>query len=356
MSEDADPESKTEDPTEKRLRDAEEKGNIARSQEIGHWFTFLAAIIGLWMLSDPVTRQLVASNLVFFEAPHRIDMNAPNLTRVAMDMAVSISAVLLPLLGLFALFGLIGNVVQNPPQISAERLMPKFDKINPFSGFKRIFSAASVVEFIKNIVKICVIGALLTYLILPELDSLETLVALDVSMMLSYTMRIVFKLVGAMLAIMFVVSVGDYLYQRYNYIKKLRMTKQELKDEYKESEGDPHIKARLRQLRMQRVRQRMMTAVPEASVVVTNPTHYAVALKYELGKMDAPTVTAKGADLIAKRIREIATEHEVPIVENVTLARALFLVEIDDPIPVEHYKAVAEVISYVMKLKNGGNG
>ncbi len=354
MSEDADPESKTEEPTEKRLRDAEEKGNIARSQEIGHWFTFLAAIIGIWMLSEPVARRLLSSNLVFFEAPHRIDMNGPHLTRLAMDLMLSISMVLLPLLALFAIFGLIGNVVQNPPQVSVERIMPKFDKLNPLNGLKRMFSAASVVEFVKNIIKICVIGALLTYLILPELDTLETLIALDLSNMLSYTMRIVFKLVGAMLAIMFVVSVGDYLYQRYNYMKNLRMTKQELKDEYKESEGDPHIKARLRQLRMQRVRQRMMSAVPEASVVVTNPTHFAVALKYELGQMDAPVVTAKGADLIAKRIREIATEHEVPIVENVSLARALYLVEIDHPIPVEHYKAVADVISYVMKLKGEG--
>jgi flagellar biosynthetic protein FlhB len=352
MSEDADPESKTEDPTEKRLRDAAEKGQIARSQEIGHWFTFLAALIAMWMLGDALARRYAASVTVFFEAPHRIPMDASHLTSVAMDMVVTLSLVLLPILGLFAIFGLVGNFAQNPPQLSVERLIPKFDKLNPLTGLKRLFSASTVVEFVKNLIKISVIGILLTYLIIPELDTLETLVALDVTQMLPHTMRIVFKLVGAMLAIMFVVSIADYLYQRYNFMKQLRMTKQELKDEYKESEGDPHIKARLRQLRMQRVRQRMMQAVPEASVVVTNPTHYAVALKYELGKMEAPIVTAKGADLIAKRIREIATEHEVPIVENVALARALFLVEIDDPIPVEHYKTVADVISYVMKLKD----
>lgn len=352
MSEDADPESKTEDPSEKRLRDAEEKGNIARSQEIGHWFTFMAAMIGMYMLGDALVRRFTGSTTVFFQAPHKIPMDPAHITRLAMDMMIDISAVLLPILGLFAVFGLAGSLIQNPLHFSPDKLMPDINKLNPLTGLKRITSVATLVEFVKNIIKITVIGVLLTYLILPELDSLETLVALDISLMLPHTMRIVFKLLGAMLIIVFLVAVADYLYQRYNHMKQLRMTKQELKDEYKESEGDPHIKARLRQLRMQRVRQRMMAAVPEASVVVTNPTHYAVALKYEIGKMDAPVVVAKGADLIAKRIRELATEHEVPIVENVPLARALFLVEIDDPIPVEHYKAVADVISYVMKLKD----
>ena len=351
MSEDADPESKTEEPSEKRLREAEEKGNIAKSQEIGHWFVFLAAMLGMWMLADNLSRSFIRGSVVFFEQPHRIGIDPSNLLRLTLDTALTIGGALAPILGLFALFGLAGNAVQNPPKASLERIIPKLDKINPMSGFKRIFSVSSAVEFIKNLIKIGMIGALLAYLIIPELDSLEALIALDITVILPHTARIVFKLLGALMAIMFVVAMADYLYQRYNYMKNLRMTRQELKDEYKESEGDPQIKARLRQIRMQRVRTRMMASVPEASVVVTNPTHYAVALKYEIGKMDAPIVTAKGADLIAKRIREIATENKVPLVENPPLARALFLVEIDDPIPVEHYKAVADVISYVMKLK-----
>jgi len=355
MSEDADPESKTEEPSEKRLREAEEKGNIAKSQEIGHWFIFMAAVLGMWMLIDNLARSFVRGNVVFFEQPHRISTDPSNLLRLILDTAFTVGGALAPILGLFALFGLAGNAVQNPPKVSLERIMPKLDKINPMSGFKRIFSMSSAVEFIKNLIKIGLIGALLAYLIIPELDSLEALIALDLTVILPHTERIVLRLLGALMAVMFVVAIGDYLYQRFNYMKNLRMTRQELKDEYKETEGDPQIKARLRQIRMQRVRTRMMASVPEASVVVTNPTHYAVALKYEIGKMDAPIVTAKGADLIAKRIREIATENKVPLVENPPLARALFLVEIDDPIPVEHYKAVADVISFVMKLKGEGS-
>lgn len=353
MSEDADPESKTEDPSDKRLRDAAEKGSVARSQEIGHWFIFMAAMLAAWMLGDLLLRRFYSGTLFFFEAPHRVPIDPSHLTNLMIDLSIGLGAAMMPILGLFGIFGLAGNILQNPPQFSAERLMPNADKINPLNGFKRIFSVSTMVEFVKNLAKIVIIGALLTYLIMPELDSLETLVDLDLAVMMPFTMRIVLKLLGGLLAIMFVVAVGDYLYQRYSFMKSLRMTKQELKDEHKESEGDPMIKARLRQIRMQRVRRRMMAAVPEASVVVTNPTHFAVALKYELGKMDAPVVTAKGADLIAKRIREIANEHKVPIVENPPLARALYLVELDDPIPVEHYKAVADVISYVMKLKDG---
>lgn len=353
MAEDADPESKTEDPSEKRLRDAADKGNIAKSQEIGHWFIFMAAMLAAWMLGDTLLRKLYAGTIVFIEAPHRVPIDASHLTNLVVDLTLGLGAAMMPILGLFAVFGLAGSVIQNPPHFSAEKLVPNFAKLNPLTGLARMFSLPTIVEFVKNLAKIIMIGALLTYLILPELDSLEALVELDLAIMMPFTMRIVLKLLGALLAIMFVVALADYLYQRYNFMKNLRMTRQELKDEHKESEGDPMIKARLRQIRMQRVRRRMMAAVPEASVVVTNPTHFAVALKYELGKMDAPVVTAKGGDLIAKRIREIAVEHKVPIVENPPLARALFLVEVDDPIPVEHYKAVADVISYVMKLKDG---
>lgn len=353
MSEDTDPDSKTEEPTQKRITEAEKKGNIARSQEFNHWFIFLAASIAMWMLSDLMTRQVVGSTLVFFEQPHRIPVDPSHLTNLAVDLFVGLSIAVSPVIGLFVLFGVAGNVVQNPPTVSLERIEPKFSKLNPMTGLKRIFSMTTVVEFVKNLLKIVCIGAILFMVIWPELDTLETLIDLDSTVILPLTMRIIAKMVWVLLGVMFVVAIADYLYQRYNHLKQLRMTKQELKDEYKESEGDPMIKARLRQIRMQRVRQRMMAAVPEASVVVTNPTHYAVALKYEPEKMEAPVVVAKGADLIALRIREIAGEHKVPIVENPPLARALFTVEIEHPVPVEHYRAVAGIIGYVMRLKQG---
>ncbi|WP_341704979.1 flagellar biosynthesis protein FlhB [Ferrovibrio sp.] len=353
MAEDADQDSKTEEPTEKRIQEAEKKGNIARSQEIGHWFIFMASAIALWTLGDLLQRQVVGSTRVFFERPHQIPIDISHLTRIGMDLFLNVGIGLSPVLGLIALFSLAGNFIQNPPKVSVERIVPKFSKLNPLNGLKRMFAASNMVEFIKNLLKITVIGIILFALIMPEMDSLEALVDLDLTLMIPLTLRIVAKLIVALLAIMFVVGAADYLYQRFNYLKQLRMTTQELKDEYKESEGDPMIKARLRQIRMQRVRKRMMAAVPEASVVVTNPTHFAVALKYEAEKMDAPRVVAKGADLLAKRIREIATENKVPIIENPPLARALYKVEIDDPIPLELYRAVAGVISYIMRLKDG---
>lgn len=353
MSEDADQDSKTEDPSERRLSEAAGKGNVAKSQEIGYWATFLAALIALWMLADLLGRKVVGATLFLFEQPHRVPIDISHLTRMALDLAMDIGLVVMPVLGLFMVAAIGSSVLQNPPQFTPEKVKPDFAKINPAAGLKRIISVAGTVEFIKNLLKIIVIGAILFWVLWPELDSLEALVDLDIAMLLPICLRIVMKLVGILLGIMFVVAVVDYLYQRYNYMKQLRMTKQETKDEYKETEGDPMIKGRLRQLRMQRVRQRMMAAVPEASVVVTNPTHFAVALKYEPGKTEAPMIVAKGADLLARRIREIATEHKVPIVENPPLARALYKAEIDQPIPIDHYRAVAEIISYIMRLKEG---
>jgi len=353
MSEDADPDSKTEDPTGKRLDEAAEKGNVAKSQEIGYWFTFLAAGIVLWMMTDGLARRVSSATLVFFEQPHLIQMDPSHLARMAFDLMMDIGFALSPVLGIFVVFSLVSSVIQNPPRFTPEKLAPDFSKLNPMAGLKRLFSVTTVVEFGKNLLKITIIGVILFTILMPEMDELETLIDLDLTVIMPLCGRIVLKLVGALLGIMFVISVADYLYQRFNFLKQLRMTKQEVKDEYKQTEGDPHIKAKLRQLRMQRVRGRMMAAVPEASVVVTNPTHYAVALKYDVGQTEAPMVVAKGADLIAKRIREIATENKVPIVENPPLARALFKTEIDQPIPVEHFRAVAEVISFVMRLKDG---
>lgn len=353
MAEDADPDSKTEDPSSKRLEEAAKKGNIAKSQEIGHLFVFMAAALLMWLMGDLLSRRVVGSTLVFFEQPHRIPIDPSHLTRLALDLILDLSAVIGPVLGVFMAFTLAASVMQNPPRFTPEKIKPDIAKLSPIAGLKRIFSVQGLVEFIKNLAKVCIIGAILFVILMPELDRLETLIDLDLAVVLSFCATIVLKLLGSLIAIMAVVSVADYMYQRFNYMKQLRMTRQEVKDEHKETEGDPLIKARLRQLRMQRVRKRMMAAVPEASVVITNPTHYAVALKYESGQSEAPVVVAKGVDVLARRIREIATENKVPIVENPPLARALYKVELDHPIPIDHYRAVAEVISYIMRLKDG---
>lgn len=353
MSEDADPESKTEDPSSKRLSEAAQKGNVAKSMEIGYWFSFMAASIILWMMTDGLVRGVRDVIVVFLERPHLIQIDAGHLSNLAVDLMMDINIMMMPILGLFALASVAASAVQNPIQITFEKLKPDLAKLSPLAGLKRLGSVNSLVEFVKNLVKIMVIGAILFAILWPELDELETLIDLDLSIILPLCMKIVSKVIGALLGIMLIIAVADFLYQKYTFTKQMRMTKQEVKDEHKESEGDPLIKAKLRQLRMQRVRGRMMAAVPEASVVVTNPTHYAVALKYDPDTTEAPVVVAKGADLIAKRIREIATENKVPIVENPPLARALFKTELDQPIPVDHFRAVAEVISYVMRLKDG---
>lgn len=210
-----------------------------------------------------------------------------------------------------------------------------------------------IVESFKGIIKISVIGFIAVLVVKPYLGKVELLPTMDTMAVLRFIHKIVILLIFTVVIAVLVIAVADYVYQRYTHLKKLRMTKQEVKDEYKQMEGDPMVKSRIRQVRMERARHRMMENVPKADVVIVNPTHYAVALEYKMEEMDTPVVVAKGIDFIALKIRELAEEHDIPVVENPPLARALFAsVEIDQAIPPEHFKAVAEVIGYVMQLKN----
>ncbi|MCR6632642.1 MAG: flagellar biosynthesis protein FlhB [Magnetospirillum sp.] len=233
-----------------------------------------------------------------------------------------------------------------------KRLAPSFDKINPLAGIKRMFSPTQLMELTKALLKIILIGGLLFWVTWRHLGEFQNLPALSLEDLLAYLRDQIYWLVFITVLAVVVIAVADYLFQRWRWMEKMKMTKQEVKDEHKQSEGDPQVKARIRSIRLSRARKRMMSAVPKADVVVTNPTHFAVALKYDAETMNAPTLVAKGADLIAKRIRDLATENDVPIVENPPLARALYAaVELDEEIPPEHYKTVAEVIGYVMRLK-----
>ncbi|MBU6235956.1 MAG: flagellar type III secretion system protein FlhB, partial [Alphaproteobacteria bacterium] len=219
-------------------------------------------------------------------------------------------------------------------------------------GFQRLFSKRSFFEFVKGIIKVAIISAVSIWVLRPYLEGIEHLIDLSLGNLIEEMMALFLKLMGAILTVLFLLAGMDLLFQRYTYMQQMRMSRQEIKDEYKQTEGDPHVKSRLRQLRMEKSRKRMMQNVPNSTVVVTNPTHFAVALRYEPDEMDAPVCVAKGQDLVALRIREIAEENGVIIVENPPLARTLFKVlDIDDVIPPEHYKAVAEVISYVFRMK-----
>jgi flagellar biosynthesis protein FlhB len=232
----------------------------------------------------------------------------------------------------------------------------KFSKISPLAGAKRLFSKQALINFVKGLVKLALVGAALFALLWPERHRLEALIVFDPRALLSFTHAHALNLLGSVVAIMAIVAAIDYLLQYRQWYEKQKMSMRDLKEEFKDTDGDPKIKARIRQIRMTRARQRMMAAVPEATVVITNPTHFAVALKYERG-MDAPICVAKGVDAIALKIREVAGKHAVPIVENPPLARVLHAtVDIDQEIPAEHYKAVAEVIGYVMGLSRARAG
>lgn len=352
MSDEApDQEQKTEDPSERKLRDAQEKGNVVKSQEVNTWFILSGSALVFAMTAGPTSQSLVASLRVILENADRFEVGSQALQSFWMNLAGSILMVaLLPSIVL-TVFGVAANLIQHRPLLSLEPLKPKLDKINPLEGARRLMGVEALVNFVKGLIKLAVVSAVLWFVLAPQIDSLENMVNLEPGMILQDFMDLSMKIFGAVLAVVTIIAIADYLYQRNRWWNRLKMTVQETRDEFKQQEGDPKVKGRIRQIRMERSRKRMMAAVPKATVVITNPTHFAVALKYDRS-MNAPQCVAKGADAIAFRIRELAKSNNVPIVENPPLARALFAsVEVDEVIPSEHFKAVAEVIGFVMRLK-----
>ncbi len=345
---------KTEEPTQKKLSDAMEKGDFAISQEIKNWFVpFGACIVGVVVIQGlaGLLRQAMSG---IIENSHRIPMDPSGLSAFFGDLITQIGVFLiLPVIILVAA-ALAGAMIQHRPMITFEKIQPKLNKISPLSGFKNKFSMQNMVEFTKSIFKLILVATIVLIIIWPEKEILENMMTLELSEVTDVIYTLVIRVLIGVVAVMGVIAGADFLFQKFQFVKKMRMTKQEVKDEHKQSDGDPLVKARLRQIRMERARTRMMAAVPEADVVVTNPTHYSVALKYEHGKLDVPKVVAKGVDSLALKIREVATENDVPILENPPLARTLYAaVEVDEEIHSNHYQAVAEIIGFVMKLKKG---
>jgi flagellar biosynthetic protein FlhB len=350
MAEDNDDSQKTEEPSQRKLEEARRKGQVVLSREVNNWFLLAAA--GVALLLGPMSAVSVErAARMFLARSHEIRVDYGLLGMVG-EAVVDALYALLPAfaLGLLAVFA--GPVLQRGFVIATERLHPRLDNLSPMAGFKRIFSVRSAVEFGKNLAKIAVVGTVAAVLLLPELDRLPLLPSFDELMLLHEMHALAIRLVAGVLVVLTALAAFDYGYQWFAFRRSMRMTKEEMKEEFKQTEGDPVVKAKLRQIRQARARQRMMAAVPGASVVITNPTHFAVALKYELGARGAPKCVAKGADAVAAKIREVATAHDVPIVENPPLARALYAtMDIDEEVPEEHYKAVAEVISYIFRLK-----
>jgi flagellar biosynthesis protein FlhB len=353
MAEEHDPSEKTEDPTQKRLDDAHERGDVAKSHEVNTWFMIAGATLVLSTFSGSIGGGITMPlrNLVANSALIRAD--GPGLLALARHLELVVIAALgIPLL-LLLLAAIAGNMVQHRLVWSGEQLKPKLSKISPLAGAKRVFGKQAAANFAKGVFKVAALGAVMGAVLWPERHRLEAMVRFDPSAILGVTTTLTLQLLGAVVAMLALVAIADYFFQYRQWFERQKMSLREMKEEFKQSEGDPHIKGRMRQLRHARMKKRMMAAVPKASVIITNPTHYSVALSYERG-MSAPVCVAKGVDLIALKIREVAKAHNIPVVENVPLARALHAtVEIDDEIPVEHYHAVAEVIGYVMGLKRG---
>lgn len=344
---------RTEQATDKRLQEARERGDVPRSAEIKNVAVLAGSLAVLALCSALIAQSLQPLFVTFLGTAHQIPVDQEGARVLGSDLILRLLLILAPALAVMMMATLAGGFAQGRPTISWDKVTPKWSKISLPGGFKRLFGAANAIEFLKTLLKFAVVGAAVIYFVWPSANQAVNLAESEPVSMLHLIRTVSIKLVFAVLVMVLVMAVADYAWQYFNFQKRMRMTKQELKEEHKESDGDPLIKARIRSLRLQRARKRMMAAVPTADVVITNPTHYSIALKYEHGKMGAPKVVAKGVDHIAAKIRELATEHKVPLVENPPLARALYAtVEIDAEIPEEHYKAVAEVISYVMKLKN----
>jgi flagellar biosynthetic protein FlhB len=352
MSEQPDESQKTEEPTAKRLRDARSKGQVAVSREVNTWVLLFGTGLMIALLFPSLMTEMAKIFTAFIARPHALLADPGGIGQVMMSLLLEVSLLLAFPMAIFVILSIVAGVAQTGLNISAKPLEPELSKISVLKGFQRLFSAKQFVEFLKGLFKIVVIGALGFILLLPELDRLDTLPSMEVSEMMYEIETLILRIFIGILAVLFVIAVADVIFQRMQHIKQLRMTKQEVKEEFKNTEGDPQVKGRLRQIRAQRARERMMQAVPSADVVITNPTHFAVALRYKPPEMEAPILVAKGQDLVAQRIRETAEEHDIAIVENPPLARALYAsVEIEQEVPPEHYEAVAKVISYVFNLK-----
>lgn len=344
--------SKTEDPSDKKLADAKKKGQVVQSQEIKSWAILMGGL-GLLIIVGPfIARDLRGVIRPFIEMPDSISPDFEHLRFVLSNLLTDVGWIMAPVLACLFLIAIAANVGQFGLFLATEKIKPDWSKLSLLKGVKRLVSFKAIMEFLKGILKLIAVGVISMFLAIPLLQDIEVIPQMDIIYSIDRIYVVAITLFAGTVAAMTVIAFADYVFQRHSFMKDMRMSKQEVKDEYKQQEGDPQIKARIRKLRMERAQQRMMAAVPDADVVVTNPTHYSVALTYKMDEMAAPKLVAKGVDHMAFRIREIAEANDVPLVENPPLARALYAgVELDEEIPAEHFQAVAEVIGFVMRKR-----
>lgn len=352
MAEEQDDAQKTEEPTHKRLQDAFKKGQKASSREINNFFILIALTFFVATMMPGVMGDLHNLLKPYIMMPDQYSMEYGGFYQKMSELLGSVLVLMVPFMLMMMVAALAGGMIQNRINFALESIKPKWSKVSPLKGLKRLFSLRSLVEFSKGIVKISVVGVVSFAAFYSVFDMFELLPDTAIEDAMKFAQEIAVNMLMGTVIVVFLIAAVDYAYQKFEFIKNLRMTKQEVKDEYKQQEGDPLVKQKLRQIRMERARNNMMANVQEADVVVTNPTHYAIALKYDSNTMNAPMVVGKGLDKVALRIRELAERHDIPIVRNPPMARILYDdAEMDAEIPLQYYKAVAEIIGYVYKLK-----
>lgn len=350
---DEDQSEKTEEPSERKLQDARKEGQVVQSKEIKNATTLIAGIVLIAWIAPFLMKQFTNIGAYYISHVHDIRVTDPIELKIYI---FSIGTEFFKLLAMpFALFifcAIVAEVSQVGFMFTPKKIEIDPNKLNPMSGLKRMFNTQKLVDTFKDVIKIIVVTLVCYISVSPRIAAIPVLPSVSIIGTLDLLKEICVTMVFAVAILMTIVAAADWFWTRYTHRKKLRMSKQDKKDEYKQMEGDPKIKAKLHAIRMEKFRKRMLQSVPTATVVITNPTHYAVALKYDIDEMMAPLVVAKGVDFLAGKIKEIANENDVTIVENPPLARALYAsVDVDEEIPPEHFKAVAEVIGYVMRLK-----
>ncbi|AYC99641.1 flagellar biosynthesis protein FlhB [Neorhizobium sp. NCHU2750] len=353
MSDDQDKDSKTEAPTEKKIRDAFAEGNIPTSREVPIFASALAFYIYLVFFLPKGAARLAETLRDIFEEPDQWTIqSASDLVSLAVRLAWDVSGMLLPVAVLFIAFGIGSNVAQHMPQFVLKRITPQAERISIVKGWGRLFSVQGLVEFGKSLFKIIIVSIIMVVILHNDyFRSIDALFS-DPQVIIVTMMRVMKKIMIVILFATAIVAVADFFWTRHHWYTMMRMTKQEVKDEFKQSQGDPIVKARIRSIGRDRARRRMMANVPRATLVIANPTHYAVALRYAQGESDAPVVLAKGQDLVALKIREVAEANNIPIFEDPPLARSMFAqVTVDGIIPPPFYKAVAELIHKVYALR-----
>lgn len=345
---------KTETATPRKREEARKKGQVAKSGEIGTAALILAGFYTLSLLGATSINRLGSLMRHLLSSAFEFDGTPEAAYALLLVVLREAALLLLPIFGVLLLISLMSQGFQVGLMLTWETLTPKFSRVNPLEGFKRIFSKRALVEFAKSLFKISIIGYLAYRQVANSLPWLPGLMHMELIDGLELIANNIIALAGWIGIALLIIAVSDYLYQRWEFEQSIKMTKQEVKDEYKQTEGDPQIRSKIRQKQRQMAQQRMMEAVPQADVVITNPTHYAIAIKYEMGEMSAPLVVAKGVGEVALRIKNLAKENRIPTVENPTLARTLYsTTEIGQEIPPDLYPAVAEVLAFVYRLRKG---